>query len=77
MSVEIIIPDISEVVTELKIISWNKKVGEVIKKGEVLLEIEADKGIVEIESFTNGVLKEIKVNEGESVTPGLVIGLIE
>ena len=77
MSQEIIIPDISELATELKIIKWRKKVGDRVKKGDVLLEIEADKTNAEIESFTDGVLKEILASEGETVTARMVVGLIE
>ncbi|MCL5986252.1 MAG: hypothetical protein M1371_06770 [Actinobacteria bacterium] len=77
MTNEIIIPDISEVSSELKIIAWKKKIGDPVKKGDVLLEIETDKANVEIESFADGVLKEIKVAEGEIVTPKMVVGIID
>lgn len=77
MSYEIIIPDITEVSSDLRIAAWRKKVGEPVKKGDALLEIETDKANIEIESFADGVLKEIKVSEGEIVTPRMVVGLID
>lgn len=77
MAKEIIIPILSEIPTEIKIVSWKKKVGDKVKKGDVLLEIEAEKVNVEVESYTDGTLIEIYVGEGEIVTPRKVVGLID
>jgi len=77
MAKEIIIPNISEISTEMRIASWKKKVGDKIKKGDVLLEIEVEKVNVEVESYTDGTLIEIYLGEGEVVTQKTVVGLID
>jgi pyruvate dehydrogenase E2 component (dihydrolipoamide acetyltransferase) len=52
--------------TEGNIIRWTKKVGEAVKKGEILLEIETDKALVEVEAQHDGVLGKILVPEGSN-----------
>ncbi|MCY2950646.1 MAG: dihydrolipoamide acetyltransferase family protein [Planctomycetota bacterium] len=49
---------------------WRKKVGEDVRKGDILLEIETEEGVVEVESGVEGVLARVVVGEGKSVTVG-------
>ena len=54
-----------------KIISWLKKEGDAITKGEPILEVETDKAVVEIEAMADGVLAGIKSQEGDVVPVGV------
>src|SRR5215831_7760059 len=56
-----------------KIVSWLKKEGELVTKGEVFLEVETDKAVVEIEAIADGVLAGIKSHEGDVVPVGRTI----
>lgn len=60
-------PSFPESVQEGTVASWNKKVGEAVKRDEVLAEIETDKVVLEVVAPADGVLSEIKVQEGEVV----------
>jgi 2-oxoglutarate dehydrogenase E2 component (dihydrolipoamide succinyltransferase) len=74
--VEIKTPVMGESVAEGTIGSWAKKVGDVVRKDEVLVEIETDKVAVEVSAPADGVLSEIVAADGATVTPGQVIGTI-
>src|SRR5207244_1884296 len=56
-----------------KIVSWLKKEGETVAKGEILLEVETDKAVVEIEATADGVLAGVKSHEGDVVPVGQTI----
>jgi pyruvate dehydrogenase E2 component (dihydrolipoamide acetyltransferase) len=60
---DIIMPKMGESVSEGTIIRWHKKIGEQIKRDEIIFEISTDKVDTEIPSPVDGVFKEIKVNE--------------
>jgi pyruvate dehydrogenase E2 component (dihydrolipoamide acetyltransferase) len=59
-----------------KIVSWLKKEGESITKGEPLLEVETDKAVVEVEATADGVLAGVKSQEGDVVPVGVTIAWI-
>jgi len=59
-----------------KIVSWLKKEGDAISKGEPLLEVETDKAVVEIEATADGVLAGVKSHEGDVVPVGVTIAWI-
>jgi pyruvate/2-oxoglutarate dehydrogenase complex dihydrolipoamide acyltransferase (E2) component len=74
--VEIKMPDLGQTITELEIIKWHKKVGDAIKKGDILVEVQTDKAIAEVESFADGTLEEIRFKEGK-VEVGQIIAIIK
>src|SRR3990170_485828 len=57
-------PTVAPSMTEGNIVRWAKKEGDPVKQGEVLLEIETDKAVVEVEAQHDGVLGRILVAEG-------------
>jgi pyruvate dehydrogenase E2 component (dihydrolipoamide acetyltransferase) len=59
-----------------KLISWLKKEGETVSKGEPLLEVETDKAVMEVEAPADGVLAGVKVEAGTEVAVGKVIAWI-
>ena len=73
---EIVMPKMGESVSEGTIIKWYKKPGDKIERDEILLEISTDKVDTEIPSPSAGVLKEIKVNEGDTVEVGTVMAIL-
>ena len=73
---EIQMPKLSDTMTEGTLVSWKKKVGEQVKAGEVLAEIETDKATMEWESTEDGLLKKIYVEEGGKVNVGDRIAFI-
>ncbi|MEN9855221.1 MAG: hypothetical protein RLZZ157_347 [Pseudomonadota bacterium] len=74
---DIIVPVMGESVAEGSIGGWSKKVGDAVKKDEILVEIETDKVALEVVAPADGVLSEVLAGEGETVTPGMVIGRVE
>ena len=75
-AVDVTVPTMGESVTEGTISSWSKKPGDVVKKDEVLVEIETDKVAVEVSAPADGVLAEILAQNGATVTPGQVIARV-
>ncbi len=69
-------PKMGDTMEEGKILRWLKQVGEPVKKGEPLAEIETDKVNIEVESFASGVLRRILVPEGASAAIGAGIALV-
>ncbi len=75
--VELVMPKMGESVMEGTILNWLKKPGDRIQQDESVLEVATDKVDTEVPSPFNGVLKEIKANQGDVVQVGTAIALIE
>lgn len=73
---DILTPALGESVTEATIGKWTKKAGDPVKKDEVLVELETDKVSLEVVAPADGVLSEIRAADGETVTPGAVLGVV-
>ncbi len=69
-------PALGESVTEATVARWTKKVGEAVKKDEILVELETDKVSLEVASPADGVLSAIGAAEGATVVPGTVLGVV-
>ncbi len=76
MSVEVVMPQMGESITEGTVSKWLKSVGDKIEKDEPILEISTDKVDAEVPSPGAGVLLEIKAQEGETVEVGTVVAVI-
>ena len=72
MSIDVVMPKLSDTMEEGKILKWLKQVGDAIQAGEVIAEVETDKADMELEASESGVLTEIKAGEGESAAVGAV-----
>jgi pyruvate dehydrogenase E2 component (dihydrolipoamide acetyltransferase) len=77
MPTDIIMPQMGESIFEGTITKWLKKPGEKVERDEPLFEISTDKVDAEIPSPAAGVLREIKVNEGQTVPIQTVVGVID
>jgi pyruvate dehydrogenase E2 component (dihydrolipoamide acetyltransferase) len=69
-------PKLSDTMTEGVVSAWHKKVGDTVKSGEVLAEIETDKATMEFESFTDGVLLHIGVEKGKTAPVDSVLAIL-
>lgn len=76
MSVEVVMPQMGESITEGTVSKWLKAVGDKIEKDEAILEISTDKVDAEVPSPGAGILLEIRHNEGETVEVGTVVAVI-
>ena len=72
----VIMPKLGQTVEESTIVKWHRKVGDVVKKGDIVFEIETDKAVLEVESFFEGTLLKIVVAEGQTVPVQSVVGFI-
>jgi pyruvate dehydrogenase E2 component (dihydrolipoamide acetyltransferase) len=76
MAISVVMPALEMAQETGKLISWLKKEGDAVSKGEPLLEIETDKAVMEIESPADGVLAGVKVQPGVEVPVGRTIAWI-
>ncbi len=72
----VVMPKMSDMMTEGKILSWYKKPGDIVKKGEALAEVETEKVNIEIESYVSGVLLEIVIPAGNMAPVGEAIAYV-
>src|SRR5205809_6398503 len=77
MQVEVKVPQLSESVSEATLVAWRKKAGEAVKRDENLIDIETDKVVLELPAPVDGVLAKIIRNDGDSVTSGEVIAVLD
>jgi pyruvate dehydrogenase E2 component (dihydrolipoamide acetyltransferase) len=72
----ILMPRLSDTMTEGVIAAWHKKVGDQVKKGEVLADIETDKATMELESYKEGKLLYVGAKEGEKIQVNYMLSII-
>ncbi|HSV30457.1 MAG TPA: dihydrolipoamide acetyltransferase family protein [Atribacteraceae bacterium] len=70
------VPSVGQTTSEFQMLAWRKSVGESVKKGEVLFEIETDKAVLEVESFREGHLLTILAPVGSLVNTGQVVAYV-
>ncbi|MGC8498148.1 MAG: dihydrolipoamide acetyltransferase family protein [Acidimicrobiales bacterium] len=75
--IEITMPRLSDTMEEGTIATWHKHPGDHVRAGDILVEIETDKAVMEYEAYENGVLSEILVTEGQTVPIGAPIALLD
>jgi pyruvate dehydrogenase E2 component (dihydrolipoamide acetyltransferase) len=73
---KILMPSGGQTTDEMLILKWNKNQGDVIKRGDILFEIETDKASMSVESYTEGILLGIKYKEGDLIKTGEVVAFI-
>ena len=76
MPSQVIMPKLSDAMTEGRVIQWLKKEGDRVQGGDVVASIETDKAEIELEAFGSGVLRKILVGDGQTVPVGQLIGVI-
>ena len=76
MAIVVNMPRLSDTMTEGVVATWLKQVGDAIEEGDILAEIETDKATMEFESFNEGTLLHIGVNEGEAAPVDSLLAII-
>jgi pyruvate dehydrogenase E2 component (dihydrolipoamide acetyltransferase) len=76
MAVAIRMPKMSDTMTEGVIASWLKKVGDVIKSGDIIAEVETDKATMELDNYEDGTLLHIGVEPGQAVPIDGIIAIV-
>ena len=74
---EIILPNIGETVDEGKVVKWLKQVDDQVNDGDILCEVETDKSTMEVPTTIDGMIKEIRVKEGDIVPVGTILAIVE
>jgi 2-oxoglutarate dehydrogenase E2 component (dihydrolipoamide succinyltransferase) len=77
MTIEVRVPQLPESVADATLVTWHKKPGDSVVRDENLVDLETDKVVLEVPAPTAGVLKEIKLGDGTTVTSGQLLAIIE
>src|ERR671913_1869740 len=76
MAEVILMPRLSDTMTEGVIAAWHKKIGDPVKKGELLAEIETDKATMELESYKDGTLLHIGGDKGSKIQVDELLAIV-
>ena len=77
MSIEIKVPPLPESVSDATLVAWHKKAGDTVSRDENLVDLETDKVVLEVPAPASGVLQEIRIEDGATVTTGDVLAILE
>jgi len=77
MSIEILVPQLPESVSDATLITWHKQVGEFVVKNENLVDLETDKVVLEVPAPESGVLTQILKEDGAIVTGGELLAVLD
>ncbi|MFN4146232.1 MAG: pyruvate dehydrogenase complex dihydrolipoamide acetyltransferase [Runella sp.] len=75
-AVVVTMPKMSDTMTEGVIVAWLKKVGDVVKSGDIIAEVETDKATMELENYEDGTLLYLGAKEGEAVPVDGIIAIV-
>ncbi len=74
---EVVVPQLSESVSEATLLAWKKQPGEAVEADEILIEVETDKVVLEVPAPASGVLTEIVKGDGSTVASGELLAKID
>ncbi len=77
MSIEVRVPQLPESVADATLVAWHKKPGDPVQRDENLVDLETDKVVLEVPAPTAGIIKELRVDNGATVTSGQVLAILE
>jgi len=77
MSIEVKVPQLPESVADATLVNWHKSPGEAVARDENLVDLETDKVVLEVPAPSAGILKEIRIQSGATVTGGEVLAVLE
>jgi len=77
MTIEVRVPQLPESVADATLVAWHKQPGEAVARDENLADLETDKVVLEVPAPVAGVLRELKVAAGATVTSGTLLAVIE
>ena len=77
MTVDVKVPQLPESVTDATLVTWHKSPGESVKRDENLVDLETDKVVLEVPAPVSGVIKEVLIENGATVTSGALLATLE
>lgn len=77
MTIEVKVPQLPESVADATLVAWHKAPGDTVSRDENLVDLETDKVVLEVPAPTDGVLKEIRIGDGATVTGGELLAILE
>ena len=77
MTIEIKVPQLPESVTDATLVNWHASPGQAVKRDENLVDLETDKVVLEVPAPANGVMSEILIENGATVTSGQLLATLE
>jgi 2-oxoglutarate dehydrogenase E2 component (dihydrolipoamide succinyltransferase) len=77
MSIEVKVPQLPESVADATLVAWHKSPGDRVSRDENLADLETDKVVLEVPAPADGVLQEIRITDGTTVTAGEVLAILE
>ena len=77
MSIDVKVPQLPESVADATLISWHKKPGDAVQRDENLVDLETDKVVLEVPAPKSGILKQILIEDGATVTSGEMLAILE
>ena len=77
MSTEIRVPQLPESVADALLVAWHKKPGDAVRRDENLADLETDKVVLEVPAPLNGVVREIRIQSGATVTSGQILAILD
>ncbi len=76
MASRVVMPKLSDTMEEGKILRWLRKEGDKVETGQTLAEVETDKATVEMEAYTNGTIRKLVAQDGDTIKVGDLIAVI-
>ncbi|MCJ7759398.1 MAG: E3 binding domain-containing protein, partial [Gillisia sp.] len=73
---EFLMPSLGADMEDGTLVEWRKKFGDTVKRGDIIAEVETQKGLIEIEVFDEGIIEKLLIKEGEKVPVGTPMALI-
>jgi pyruvate dehydrogenase E2 component (dihydrolipoamide acetyltransferase) len=73
---EFVMPILTADMSAGTLVTWRKKAGDTVKRGDIIAEVETDKGLIDVEVFTGGTIERILVEPGATVPTGAVLAII-
>ena len=77
MTIDVSVPVLPESVTDATLLTWHKKPGETVQRGENLVDLETDKVVLEVPAPSDGALSELLKQDGDTVTAGDILARID
>lgn len=77
MSIEVKVPQLPESVADATLVAWHKSPGDRVSRDENLADLETDKVVLEVPAPADGILKEIRISDGTTVTAGEILAILE
>ncbi len=77
MTIEVKVPQLPESVTDATVVTWHKRAGDTVRRDENLVDLETDKVVLEVPAPSDGVLRELKMEDGAIVKGGQLLALLE